>query len=295
MRNTQLFVSKGKLVVIGSKSSPYGTYYSSMIARDQKIAIIIYDVTNPKAPKLTNAYEYEGYLQESRLIDGMLTMVTSQSLTWGPVYTMREKVMAQTNTQTIDADDFTFTARELLPTWVAMKPTTITRNGVQKVTTAKTTTPVDCTNLFYNKPSTAGKNSMWGQSLTSIITFSLDKPTSLPTIKTVLSNTSQVHVTKNTLYITTPGYVASPMRCPLNARCMMPMWSQGNHTAIHQFSLPALKYNYSTAVKGSTYNQYSMDDTNGNFRIVTSDWEGNINKTNVYTVNAEGKVVGKLE
>lgn len=85
------------------------------------------------------------------------------------------------------------------------------------------------------------------------------------------------------------------MSCPINARCISPIWAQGNYTTIHQFSFPALSYGYSSAVKGTTYNQYSMDDTNGIFRIVTSDWSTNRNVTNVYTLNSKGTIAGRLE
>lgn len=299
MRNAQLFLSAGKLVVIGSKSSPYISYAASMIARDQKASVLIYDVTNPSSPRLQSAYEYDGYIQESRLVDGKLVLVTSQGFTWGPVYLMRDKAMATSSSQSIKAEDFTFTAADILPKWTSMQPTTITyKNGIKKQSTAKTTTQVDCTNVLYKKPDTKGSAyPQWGQSLTSIIVFSLDKTTKAPTIKTVLGNTAQVHVTRNSLYLTSPSYVYAPMRCPINARCMMPIWSQGTYTTIHQFSLPALGYNYSTAVKGTTYSQYSMDDTNGIFRIITSDTAAATSRiaTNVYTIDTQGKIQGKLE
>lgn len=297
LRNVQLYLSKGKLIVLGGKNNPYISYQSSMISRDQKAMVIVYDVTNPKAPRLLNAYEYDGNIQESRLVDGnRLVLVTSQYMTWGPVYMMRDKAMSSAETATIKPEDFSFKARDLLPTRTAMKPTSIVRKGVQTFRTAKTTTQVDCTNVLYKKPDAQGKNyPMRGQALTSVITFSLDAPNSTPAIKTIIGNSAQVHVTRNTLYVTAPSYVHTPMSCPLNARCISPMRSQGNYTTIHQFSLPAIGYNYSTAVKGTIYSQYNMDDANGTLRIVTSDRENNRNKTNVYTVNAQGKVLGALE
>lgn len=293
----QIYLSKGRLVVLGSKTNPYISYRSSMIARDQKISVLVYDVSNPKAPKLQSAYEYDGNLQESRLIDGKLILVTSQYLSWGPIYAARDAAMESSKTQTISPKDFSFTARDMLPSRTSMQPTTITyKNGTTKNTTAKTTSQVDCTNVLYKKPDQKGTNTqMWGQALTSIITFNLDTPRTVPTMKTVLSNSAQVHVTKSSIYLTAPGYVATQAKCPINARCLMPIRSQGQYTTIHQFSLPTLAYNYSTAVKGTTYNQYSMDDTNGTFRIVTSDRNGNKNATNVYTVNSQGRVAGKLE
>ncbi len=204
----------------------------------------------------------------------------------------RDKALSSTQTVSLSPKDFTFAARDILPTWTSLQPTTIG----SKFRTAKTSTTVDCTNVLYNKPDIKiSPYARWGQSLTSIITFSLDTPRVTPTIKTVLSNTSQVHVTKNTIYLTAPSYRDYTASCPINARCIMPIWSVGDYTTIHQFSLPSLGYNYSTAVKGTTYSQYSMDDTNGIFKIITSNWQGGKNATNVYTINAQGQPVGKLE
>lgn len=108
---------------------------------------------------------------------------------------------------------------------------------------------------------------------------------------------AQVHITRNSVYVTSPSYIYTSMKCPINARCIAPMRSQGSYTTIHKFALPALNYSYSTAVKGTTYSQYSMDDTNGTFRIVTSSNGEMLNRiaTNIYTVDAQGKIAGRLE
>ncbi len=288
MSNVQIFVSNGKLVVIGSKYNNMISYDTSVIDHSQKISVLIYDVSNATTPKLQSAYEYDGYLSQSRFIDGKLVLVSSQYITWGSIYAKRNAMLTENSVKSISSGDFTFAASELLPRWVSMQPTTITyKNGTVKNSTATKVTQADCTNMFYRKPDQNAGNNMRGQSLTSIMTFDITKPTIAPAIKTILSNSSQVHVTKNNLYLTAPSYVYGPMRCPINARCLMPMWSQGSYTTIDQFSLANLTYNYSTAVKGTTYNQYSMDDTNGIFRIVTSDQSSSKNVTNVYTINSQ--------
>lgn len=159
MRNIQLFVTHGKLIVLGGKTAQYNTYQTSMVARDQKASILVYDVSRPEAPRLQNAYEYDGTIQESRVADGKLILVTSQMITRGPVYMMRDKMMQNTANQSIQPDKFTFTAHDLLPTWTALNPTTITyKNGSTKMMTTKTTTPVDCTNVLYKKPDPTGAN-----------------------------------------------------------------------------------------------------------------------------------------
>jgi inhibitor of cysteine peptidase len=57
-----------------------------------------------------------------------------------------------------------------------------------------------------------------------------------------------------------------------------------------------LKYKYASVVGGNTRSQYSMDEnTDGNFRVVTSNWINGKNNSNVYIVGTDGKVAGKLE
>lgn len=160
--NAQLFLSDGKLIVIGSKNNPSISYRSSMVALSEKIQVVMYDVNTPSSPKLLSAYEYDGYLQESRLTDGRLVLITSQPITWGPIFTARDEAMSSAQPKTIDADDFTFAARDILPTRTAMRPSVITINGKQSFRTAKTSLQPDCTNVYYHKPTAQAKNyPMW--------------------------------------------------------------------------------------------------------------------------------------
>lgn len=115
------------------------------------------------SPKLQSAYEYDGYMQEARMIDGRLVMITSQPLTWGPIYYPADKAISANPGQTPKPEDFAFAAGDLLPKWTSLRPMTIRyRNGTTRASTAKKTTQVDCTNVFYKKPDKSAPNSsMW--------------------------------------------------------------------------------------------------------------------------------------
>lgn len=153
---SQMFLSNKKLIIIAGKSAPYIAYQNSMIAHDQKVSVMIYDVTNAQAPKLQSAYEYDGYVQESRVIDGKLVLVTSQSFNWGPVYLQRDKMMQSASPESIKASDFTISVRDVLPSWTSLQPTTINyKNGTSKLITTKKTTQVNCANVLYTKPNPA--------------------------------------------------------------------------------------------------------------------------------------------
>gem|GEM_PF-2354031 len=67
--------------------------------------------------------------------------------------------------------------------------------------------------------------------------------------------------------------------CPANARCAMPFFRGGqNHTLVHGFSLGGiakLAYIGSNLVQGSPMgSQYSMDEHQGKFRMLTQTWNG---------------------
>ena len=78
---------------------------------------------------------------------------------------------------------------------------------------------------------------------------------------------------------------------------MMPYYRSTENTLIHKIQISGLSASYldSTIIPGSVINQYSMDeDANGNFRIVTRNWETE-ETTNLYILDKNLRLVGKLE
>jgi len=69
-------------------------------------------------------------------------------------------------------------------------------------------------------------------------------------------------------------------------------------TYIHKFSLDGLKMDYKgvATVEGTVLNQFSMDEDNGYFRVVTTnhDFLGGKSFSSVYVINSDLEVVGKL-
>src|SRR5208337_3268631 len=49
------------------------------------------------------------------------------------------------------------------------------------------------------------------------------------------------------------------------------------------------------SVPGYTLNQYSMDEYNGYFRVATNWWQGNTEINNIYVLDSNLSIVGKLE
>jgi inhibitor of cysteine peptidase len=94
---------------------------------------------------------------------------------------------------------------------------------------------------------------------------------------------------------------------PDNIYITYPTWTEENHyTSIYRVSINGLQLTFEAqgSVPGNVLNQYSMDEYNGNFRVAVN-WQGQtemaINKqggtkmNNVYVLNSNLTIVGKLE
>ncbi|MCW3999593.1 MAG: beta-propeller domain-containing protein [Candidatus Bathyarchaeota archaeon] len=119
-------------------------------------------------------------------------------------------------------------------------------------------------------------------SFTSYYGISLADDNLAPTNMTVMmGGASTMYVSSDNIYITYPN------------------WDQnaGSYTAIYRVAIDGLNLSLQAqgSVPGNTLNQYSMDEYNGYFRIATN-WYGTETQTNnVYVLNSDMQVTGKLE
>jgi inhibitor of cysteine peptidase len=102
-----------------------------------------------------------------------------------------------------------------------------------------------------------------------------------PTNMTVMmGGTSSMYVSLNNMYVT------------------YPTWSeQGQYTSIYRVRVNGseLAFEAKGNVLGSVLNQYSMDEYNGYFRLATTSWKNQTQQNNVYVLNANLTITGKLE
>ena len=116
------------------------------------------------------------------------------------------------------------------------------------------------------------------------------------TIYTCLGGGDKIYMSKDSLYISIQDnrYMYTTMA---------EKGDQKDKTNIYKFQLEAGKFKFTAAgqVNGTILNQFSMDENNKYFRIATTtnpSWNANIQeptKNNVYVLDEELKVVGKLE
>jgi inhibitor of cysteine peptidase len=119
-------------------------------------------------------------------------------------------------------------------------------------------------------------------SFTSFYGINVGDDSSAPTNMTVMmGGASTMYVSTGNIYVTYPN------------------WDQntGTYTSIYRVAISGLQLSLQAegSVPGNTINQYSMDEYNGDFRIATN-WYGTENQiNNVYVLDSNLTVIGKLE
>ena len=106
----------------------------------------------------------------------------------------------------------------------------------------------------------------------------LDDMEQISNMTILMGGTSTMYVSVDNLYVT------------------YSTWNNGQYTSIYRVSVDEgiLNFEAKGSVPGYILNQYSMDEYNGYFRIATT-WQNITHVNNVYVLNMNMSVVGKLE
>ncbi len=281
-----MYLSKTKLILTATKYSNYDQKWYGWYTNTSKSIVALYDIKDPKKASLIRIVQVEGSLSDSRLTDdGILTAVVSTYYGMPPIY----RPYAIGTTKWIPAYDFS--PRTLIP---RITDTSIQR-WIAKTETKKVT---DCSQMWFVLPSsdTLSQYNI-SPSMTSIIRFDTTTSMGMINSQVLLWDSWQIHLSKNSVYLTSNMWTPNGSSCPPNARCTMPIWNGGSSsTLVHRFLFdgPTSRYAYSSLLDGSPLTQYSMDeDGNKNFRVITSvSWDTRSTKLTI--LNPQGKVLSSL-
>ncbi len=259
------YLTKNKLIVTATKSNPYSARWYGWYDNEQKSIVALYDISNPLQASLSRVIQVDGSLSDSRVADdGMMTVVVSTSYWTPPIYRM----YSQTD---MDSKSLDYSSRTLIP---RISDMVLTTKGAYK-TTARTV--ADCSRMGSILPDAKSLDAFsFSPTLTSILRFDTSVPAGLITSQVVLSEAGQIHLSKQSIYLTSNMWLPRQTPCPKGAMCMMPLWyNPGTSTTlVHRFAFAGINTNYvySKSIPGSPLSQYSMDeDGSRNFRIVTSE------------------------
>ncbi|MCY9547963.1 beta-propeller domain-containing protein [Lysinibacillus xylanilyticus] len=215
------------LIVIGDK-------YLEKVGTSMSTATL-YNISNPKNPKLIREVGQEGYLQDIRITNDTLYLIGNM---YPNYWMLREQKTMDLKPKTFDSVEGK-EYKSLPLDKISILPNTM--DGTYSLITA-----LDLKNGAKSTANTKG----------------------------YLGGSSGLYMSENALYLTTPIYDGYSV--PAAGRVMDMIWMpRTTDTQIFKWNVDGTAMNFvgTTEVKGSVLNQYSMDEYEGNFRIVTT--EGN--------------------
>lgn len=299
----ELFLSKGKLVLLSTKydNTDYG--YRFWYNRSVKSVVVVYDVSNVTSPKIDRYYETNGTVGQSRVVGDYLYVLSTANFNFP--YTAYYGPMVKSATAVIDTNKFNadFDGSQIIPKKTELRRTDVaseqnfTLRGKVMPYNLGAKDAASCQDLEYILPDADTMKSFdFTPNLTTLSIINLANPTAETKTKVLFGDTNEIHMSEKSLYITAHLSTTYDFKCRSGFLCAMPFYGQGQNSLIHKFSVNGnnVAYQNSTVVSGSPLNQYSMDeDASGNFRIVTST-NGVTPSTNVFVLSPSLSVLGKL-
>ncbi|MGE8001199.1 beta-propeller domain-containing protein [Lysinibacillus sp. NPDC093190] len=223
-----------KLALYDNLLIAIGDEYLEKVGTSMSTATL-YDISNPKNPKLIREVGQEGYLQDIRITNDTLYLIGNM---YPNYWMLREQKTPDLKPKTFDSVEGK-EYKSLPLEKISILPNTM--DGTYSLITA-----VDLKNGAKTTANTKG----------------------------YLGGSSGLYMSENTLYLTTPIYDGNPV--PAAGRVMDMIWMpRTTDTQVFKWNVDGTAMNFvgTTEVKGTVLNQYSMDEYEGNFRIVTT--EGN--------------------
>lgn len=289
---TDLYITDNRLAIIstGYNQHDYGRYW---VNRNQKTFVMVFDKTDINNMKLLKLYAVDGNYSKSRKIDNSLYVISTNSISfpyWGPM--VKGGAVAE------DMPEFDIDAS--MPQEIDItrdESGDLTLKGKKLPYDVKVGDVADCNEVEYFLPDedTMKKYSLHpNYNIVSMI--DLGNTSAAVKNKVIFGSTNEVYMSTDNLYITSYIYEESGWSCPPFAMCIAPWFQSGEHTLIHKLNVDGLAVNYqdSAIVPGNPLTQYSMDEKDGNFRILTSQWSPE-RQTNLYILDKNLEKLSSLE
>lgn len=257
----ELYIYENKLVVIGENNN---SDYKELIAIEtiyptgKTTTAKVYNIENKKKPQQEREVNVSGSYLSSRMIDDNIYFITNKYLY---SYLIIDKELNE-----IDENEFK-------PMY---KDTAVSEEEKY----------IDYSDIYYFPESE-------DTSYLTVVGFEINDNKEA-NIETYLGAGTDIYSSQNNLYITRVKYEYKDTK------------TNGYYnnfdvnTYIYKFELEDSKATYINAgsVPGEVLNQFSMDEKDGYFRIATTDysnWNSETNTNNLYVLNENLEIVGKVE
>ncbi len=289
--NIWLYVTSGRLVIVaGGYSQSHHAKGWYHLNRNSQTYTIVFDTTTINSPELIKLYSSDGDYSRSRRI-GDYVYVISQNYFNYPYWNIK------------NVDDIVVDADKMLPQQLDISKTSNTNE--QNLTVKNKNLPfkarrwdvTDCSSISYSFPDEETlKNTGFNPWYNIISAINITESENPVTTQVIAGNNSEIYMSQSNLYMTESIYQVNNFSCPPNALCAVPFfWGWSQNTLIHKLNIDkdSVVYQDSGLVPGSPLNQYSMDEHEGNFRIITSSWQPE-RSTGLYILDENLKKVSDL-
>ncbi|MBU1669469.1 MAG: beta-propeller domain-containing protein [Actinobacteria bacterium] len=259
----EMFITDDRLVVISD-----GGLIEAPGREDKEVpyseatAVGIYDISDRTDPREVRTIEYEGSYNTARMIDGDVHVV----LTTSPYYAVYRKENTEVK------------ASDIIPRY------RVTRGGQEPGDLAPA--------VRYDEIDTVDPERF--TSFLSIVSFDVDGGDSRLEKQVIAGNAESVYASPENLYVVSADRQYYGDFIP-------EVRGGSDKTTVYKFRFdgPSAKFVTAARVPGTVLNQFSMDESDGFFRIATTvghvSREGSESSSSVYVLDPGLKVAGKLE
>ncbi len=238
------------------------------INRDMKTFVITYDISDIENLKLDKLYIADWNYSESRKIWDLIYITSTVNFNI-PYYSFESR------------EDIDFDLSKSMPKKIDLSrsetDSNFELNWKKYPYSLNAWWIADCSDISYAFPDEETQEQYDFSPSYNIISV-IDTNDTSKEVKTnvIIWNNSEIFMSQDNLYMTSNIYQNNRFTCPKGMACIMPYFPRWNNTLIHKLNISwdSLDYQDSTIVPWSPLTQYSMDENDGDFRILTktSSW-----------------------
>lgn len=276
----QLYIDWNKLIIIAN-GFDYSNKKRYLYNADSKTYTIVYDITDINKIKLDKLESTNGSIAKTRKIGDKLYVVSRNYVNFygfEPLADTKAYIPQKTEI-------------------IASKNGNLKIKGKTYPYQVTSWNATSCDKIKYVVPDDETlKNFNFEPSFLTLSVIDIDDTEKKSETTVILGNIDELYMSLDNLYLTNRMYLPSPSRCPKWAYCIAPWYPTGTNTVIHKFNVNKDDVSYQTTgiIPGTPLNQYSMDEKDDEFRIVTQNYYPE-RFSSVYVLDKDLKVTGKLD
>ncbi len=268
--------------------------YGYWVNRNSKTYTIVFDTTNISSPVLTKLYVADWDYVNSRKIGDYVYVISNNNFSI-PYYLFKSE------------DDIVVNANNLLPKKIDISKTddkneqNLNLRGRSLPYNITAWNVAKCSDIEYVLPDADTLSKFdFNPSYNIISTINTKDTTQEVKTKVIAWSNTEMYMSLDNLYLSSYIYKSYDFRCTWLTRCFIPWYPRWENTLVHKINIDwsDLKYQDSTIIPGTPLTQYSMDENNSNFRILTqtNTWNDmwNQSHTDLYILDKDLKLKWQL-